>query len=96
MSRTAAASVIASEEAPNGKASLDRDYWLAHCEGYRVESPAGRLGLVEEVIPPSGQRPGLLAVRGGLLGRRLLLVPVSDVAFVVPRALRLFLHSAER
>lgn len=50
MRRNAAASVLASGEAPNGKRSFDRDYWLAHCEGFRVESPAGRLGLVEEVV----------------------------------------------
>ena len=94
MRRIAAASALALDLAESSHASFDRDYWLAHCEGYRVESPAGGVGLVEEVIPPSDDRPGLLVVRGGLLGRRLLLVPTSDVAVVVPRALRLFLRSA--
>lgn len=96
MRRTVATSVLASEEALNGNPSFDRDYWLAHCEGYHVESPSGRLGLVEEILPSNGDRPGLLAVRGGVLGRRLLVVPTSDVAFIVPRAERLFVSGAER
>ncbi len=24
-----------------------RDHWLGHCEGFRVDSPEGRVGLVE-------------------------------------------------
>ena len=27
---------------PEPKAPIDREYWLAHCEGYRVDSPGGR------------------------------------------------------
>jgi hypothetical protein len=27
----------------------ERDYWLTHCEGYRVDSSDGRIGFVEEV-----------------------------------------------
>ncbi len=42
------------------------------------------------MIAPASERPGLLAVRGGLLGRRLTLVPTSEVAFIVPRALRVW------
>ena len=94
MARTATPG-LASEQAETGDASLDRDYWLAHCEGYKVQSPIRGLGIVEEVIPPADDQPGLLAVRGGLLGRRRILVPTSDVALVVPRAMRLFLRSAK-
>lgn len=94
MARTATPR-LASEQAKTGDASFDRDYWLAHCEGYKVASPIRGLGVVEEVIPPADDRPGLLAVRGGLLGRRLMLVPTSDVAVVVPRAMRLFLRSTQ-
>lgn len=92
--RRTGTSGIAPEQAETGDASFDRDYWLGHCEGYKVASPIRGIGVVEEVIPPSDDRPGLLAVRGGLLGRRLVLVPTSDVDVVVPRAMRLFLRSA--
>lgn len=91
----AATSGLAREQAESGDASLDRDYWLAHCEGFRVQSPIRKLGVVEEVIPPADDLPGLLAVRGGLLGWRRILVRTSDVAVILPRAMRLFLHSAK-
>jgi hypothetical protein len=60
---------------------FDRDYWLSHCEGYRVDTDEGRLGFVEAVLrgenPP---RDTHLAVRAGRLGRRIVLVPISSVA----------------
>jgi hypothetical protein len=80
---------------PSGGRALpqfDRDYWLAHCEGFRVDADAGRLGFVEEVRT-DGRNGPVLAVRAGLLGRRLLLVPTSEVAFLVPRAERIWLRS---
>src|SRR5919108_5785099 len=59
------------------------DHWLARCTGFRVESPdAGRIGTLEEVLygsGPAGDRPRALAVRSGLLGRRLLLFPVEEI-----------------
>lgn len=72
--------------------SFDRDYWLHHAQGFRVDAFDGRLGFVEEISTDS---PGgvLLHVRAGLLGRRVLLVPASSVQFIVPRAQRLWLHS---
>lgn len=93
--RRTATSGLAPEQAETRHASFDRDYLLARCEGYKVASPIRGIKVVEEVIPPTDDRPGLLAVRGGLLGRRLVLVPTSDVAVVVPRAMRLFLRSTE-
>ena len=72
---------------------VDQDYWLAHCEGFRVEEPRRRLGIVEEVLAqPNGGEGVALAVRGGVLGRRLTLVPRQDVSFVVPRAKRVYLR----
>ncbi|MEX1357495.1 MAG: hypothetical protein WD981_02615 [Gaiellaceae bacterium] len=68
---------------------IDRDYWIDHCEGYRVEGRGGRIGLVEEVRPD-----GLLAVRAGLLGRRVLIFDRADVAEIVPRAKRIYLDSS--
>lgn len=74
---------------------FDRDYWLAHCEGFQVEAEAGRIGFVEEVraSAEAGDEP-VLAVRAGRLGRRLLLIPGRDVAFVLPRTERLYLASS--
>ena len=59
---------------------FDRQYWLAHCNGFRVDAAEGRLGFVEDV----GEN--VLVVRAGRLGRRLLLVAPTEVAFIVPRA----------
>ena len=74
-------------------ASFDRDYWLAHCEGFRVDTANGRLGFVTEIR--AGDRPddALLAVQAGVLGRRVVLVPLDEVEFIVPRAQRIWLHS---
>jgi hypothetical protein len=30
---------------------FDREYWLAHCEGFRVDAAGGRLGFVEAIAP---------------------------------------------
>jgi len=75
--------------APNG--SFDRDYWLGHCEGYRVDGVEGRIGFVDAVRVQRGA--AVLAVRAGRLGRRILLVPAEEVVFIVPRAGRLWLQT---
>lgn len=72
---------------------FDSDYWLAHCEGYRVDSGDGCVGFVEEIRLGAGSTDRLLVVRAGRLGRRLLLVPAGEVAFIVPRAEQLWLRS---
>jgi hypothetical protein len=72
--------------------TFDRAYWVAHCEGYGVESKRGRLGFVDEVRE-NGDRT-TIAVRAGLLGRRLLVYSVADIAFIVPRAQKIFLYSS--
>jgi len=77
-----------SETAP----TFDRDYWLRHCEGFRVEAADGSIGVVEAVETASNHRE-LLHVRAGLLGKRILLVPLGSVAFIVPRAKKLWLAS---
>lgn len=69
---------------------FDRDYWLWHCEGYQVDGAQGQLGFVDSIRDtPEGEV--ILAVRAGRLGRRLLLVRALDVAFIVPRAERIWL-----
>lgn len=75
---------------PEYKKEFDRAYWLAHCEGYRVDTADGRLGFVEEL---RGGRVPMLVIRAGRLGRRLLLVPTDEVDFIVPRAQRIWLKS---
>jgi hypothetical protein len=69
-------------------------YWLAHCEGYRVDADEGRIGFVEEVrLGPDHPTDTVLAVRTGRLGRRIMLVPATETAFIVPRAERIWLRS---
>ncbi len=67
-------------------------YWLGHCEGFGVDSPQGRFGLVEAVMfRMRPDEPDALIVRAGLLARRLVLVPVEDVAEIFPRRERIVL-----
>ena len=77
-------------------ASFDRAYWLLHCEGFQVATANGRLGFVEEIRSGDGPDDPVLAVRAGLLGRRIVLVSARNVEFIVPRAQRLWLHSPPR
>jgi hypothetical protein len=71
------------------------DYWLQHCEGFRVDGSGGRIGIVEEVrTDPSDPGTVVLAVRAGLLGRRLLLFSASEVTHLVPQAQRLWLRTS--
>ncbi len=78
-------------EAPK---SFDRDYWIAHCEGYRVDGHDGRIGFVEEVRPnPANPHSPLLAIRVGALGRRLIVVRADDVHSIVPRSERIWLRA---
>jgi hypothetical protein len=75
--------------------AFDRDYWLCRCEGFRVDCPTGRVGRVEEGRFGSRiDRPDLLVIQGGVLGRRRLLVPVADVEEVVPRQERIVVRTA--
>lgn len=70
------------------------DDWLARCEGFQVDGTGGRLGVVEEVRwGPDGEVHALVVV-GGLLGNRHLLVPVSEIAVVQPRRMRVALIEA--
>lgn len=71
------------------------DYWLCRCQGFRVDSPEGRVGFVEEVRFRSRvDRPDVLAVRAGRVGRHLLIVPVDEVADIAAREGRIVLRSA--
>ena len=75
----------------------DHDYWLCRCEGFEVDGPTGRLGFVEAVRFGSRlDRPDELLVRAGVLGRRRLVVAVSDVQEVVPGQQRLVLSRSSQ
>jgi hypothetical protein len=75
----------------------DTDHWLGHCHGFRVDSPVGKIGFVEEVrFGARIDRPDELVIRAGLLGRRVLIVPVDNVAEIVPRNQRIVLAAAPR
>jgi hypothetical protein len=87
-SRRTQGSRAPSESAP----AFDRDYWLRHCEGFRVEAADGAIGFVDEVDIDSSPCVQL-HVRAGLLGKRVLVVPTGNVAFIVPRAKKLWLAS---
>src|ERR1700758_4393397 len=69
---------------------LDVGYWISHSEGFQVRSGRRKLGFVQDVT--DGGRT--LAVRGGLLGRRVVYVPGDQVFAVVPRELRIWLCSS--
>jgi hypothetical protein len=71
----------------------DREYWLRRCEGVRVETPSGRLGIVESLrFGRLHDRPDELVVRTGLLRSRLVAVDVDDVEAVLPREQRIVLR----
>lgn len=63
---------------------------LSECAGFRVETSQGLLGLVEELRCQGGVFD--LVVRAGRQGATLLIVPVDDVAEVVPDERRLTLR----
>ena len=70
-----------------------RFYWLCRSEGFRVDSPEGRFGLVEAVMfRVRPDQPDALIVRTGVLGRRLVIVPIEDVEDVLPRKERVLLQ----
>jgi hypothetical protein len=80
---------------PYQRSSFDRDYWLSHCEGFTVMSSAGRVGVVKEVrFRSRADRPDVLVVRAGLLGRRTILIAIDDVDEVIPREKRIRLRGA--
>jgi hypothetical protein len=65
---------------------LDTDYWLGHCQGFRVDSPEGRVGRVDDVLFRSRlERPDALLVRSGVLGTQLVSVSVDEVVGITPR-----------
>jgi hypothetical protein len=77
--------------------SFGRDYWLGRCAGYRVDSPMGRVGVVESLrFDTRADRPDFLVVRTRSVRPRLLPVSVDDVEAIVPRERRLLLRTVPK
>ena len=69
-------------------------YWLRRCHGFRVDSPEGRVGVVEDVLYGGAyDRPSALVVRTGLLRQRLEVVAIEEVDAVYPRLERVVLRA---
>jgi hypothetical protein len=72
---------------------LDTDYWLGHCQGYRVDSPSGRVGIVDDVLFRTDLlRPDTILIRSGLFGTHLTPVPIDDVVEIAPRTEQIMLR----
>lgn len=70
---------------PRALLPSERDYRLSRCEGFSVYAGARLLGVVEGVrYHSTADRPDMLVVRGGRLGRRWSLVPASDIEAIEP------------
>ena len=51
------------------------------CEGYTLLDPLGQtLGRVERIFGDRAGEPQYVRIRAGFLGKRLVLIPVMDVA----------------
>jgi hypothetical protein len=73
--------------------SRDLDALLVRCEGFEVDSPVGLVGFVEGLRFDSRiDVPDFLEVRGGRLGRELLLVPVEAVQEISPEEERVLVR----
>lgn len=78
---------------PRFRSSGGRD-WLQRCEGFRVESPEGEVGFVEEVRFAAGdEEPRELAVRSrGVGSRHLSVIPAEEVRRIVPGEKRILVR----
>jgi hypothetical protein len=73
--------------------TVNQDYWIGHCEGFRVSESGADLGVVEYVRYGSDhRRPDALGVRGGLLRSREFVVPTAQVDVVDVRFRTVFLR----
>jgi hypothetical protein len=71
---------------------FSEEYWLQHCEGFRIRTPSGYEGFVEGVMLDRRRgRPGRLSVR---CHRRLIDVEAADVDLVLPESETLVLRRA--
>jgi hypothetical protein len=65
-----------------------------HCGGFRVHSPDGYIGFVEDVLfGCDADRPVALAVRSGLFRPRVELVALEDIVEILPSERRLIVRA---
>jgi len=69
------------------------DYWLRHCEGYRVCEATGPIGYVEAVLTTEDDEPHSLIVRVGSSFSVLVTFPVEAVEGLDPATERVFVGS---
>jgi hypothetical protein len=69
------------------------DYWLRHCEGFRVCESAGPIGHVEAVLMNDADEPHSLVVRVGSAFSVLVTFPVEAVEGLDPTTERVFVAS---
>jgi len=68
----------------------DTEYWVRHCEGFRVDSHRRRLGVVECVAAEDAMDgTEVVAVRTGGLRSRRMMVALDDIVEVRPSECRL-------
>ncbi len=65
------------DTATRAEGGEDRSVGSRWCEGYTLLDPLGR---VERIVCNRGGEPQYVRVRAGLLVKRLVLIPVVDVA----------------
>jgi hypothetical protein len=76
---------------------VDEEYWLGHCEGFRVVGPEGQIGVVDHLVYRSrADRPDIVAVTSGLWRARTAEVAVADVVEVWPAQARLVVRPGVR
>jgi hypothetical protein len=79
---------------PRLRATAEPDYRLCRCEGFEVDSPTRRVGVVDGLRYQSRiDRPDLLEIRAGPFGRQILLIPVEEVDQILFEEGRLILRS---
>jgi hypothetical protein len=79
------------------RSSYGREHWLHRCDGFVVETATRRLGKVVGVRFGAGSnKPEVIEVRAGLLGRTLLLLSVEDVIEILPEQRRVLVKDPPR
>jgi hypothetical protein len=84
------------EVEPAFDATAAGEYWLAHCEGFLVDTTSGRpVGVVGDVrLDRTTLRAASLQVAGGWFGRRRIVTPVDRVRAVLPLERRLLVDAS--
>ena len=73
------------------------EYWLRHCDGYRVWGATGPIGYVETVLSTEDGEPHSLVVRvGSSAFSQLLTLPVEAVESFDPATERVFVSAIAR